>query len=120
GDALLGMKGCLFAGEALHQQAGVFVDQNAHWASLTTFSAASFMASATVKLSPESWRIWRPSSTLVPSIRTTTGMPIDNSRAAATTPLANVSQRRIPPKILMRTALTFGSDSRMRKAFFTC
>src|SRR5262245_63065712 len=42
------------------------------------------------------------------------------SRAAATTPLARVSQRRMPPKMLIRTAFTLASLSRMRNAFFTC
>ena len=42
-------------------------------ASFTTFRAASSMSRPTVKFSPESTRIWRPSSTLVPSMRTTIG-----------------------------------------------
>src|SRR5213594_4836257 len=33
---------------------------------------------------------------------------------------ATTSQRMIPPKILMSTALTFLSDRRIRNAFFTC
>ena len=85
-------------------------------ASATTFSAASFMPSATVKLKPDSARILRPSSTLVPSMRTTMGTWMFSSRAAATTPVASVSQRRMPPKMLISTAFTFLSESRMRKA----
>ena len=42
------------------------------------------------------------------------------SRAAATTPVASVSQRRMPPKILISTAFTCWSESRMRNAFLTC
>jgi hypothetical protein len=41
------------------------------------------------------------------------------SRAAATTPVASVSQRRMPPKMLISTAFTLESASRMRNAFFT-
>ena len=43
-----------------------------------------------------------------------------SSRAAATTPVASVSQRRMPPKILISTAFTLVSESRMRKAFLIC
>ena len=78
------------------------------------------MPSATVKFKPESSRILRPSSTLVPSMRTTMGTLMLSSRAAATTPVASVSQRRMPPKILISTAFTCGSESRMRKAFLIC
>src|SRR5579862_6678805 len=119
-DGLLRVEGAFFAGEALHQHAGVFVHQDAHAVAFTTFSAASRMPSATVKFNPESSRILRPSSTLVPSMRTTIGMETFNSRAAATTPVASVSQRRMPPKILINTAFTAWSESRMRKAFLTC
>ena len=76
--------------------------------------------SATVKLKPDSVRILRPSSTLVPSMRTTIGTLMFRSRAAATTPVASVSQRRMPPKMLISTAFTFVSESRMRNAFLTC
>ena len=47
-----------------------------------------------------------PSSTLVPSMRTTMGTWMLRSRAAATTPVASVSQRRMPPKMLIKTAFT--------------
>ena len=39
--------------------------------------------------------------------------------AAATTPSARTSQRRMPPKMLMKIAFTFGSESRMRNAWPT-
>jgi len=78
------------------------------------------MPVATVKFKPESVSIWRPISTLVPSMRTTTGTLTLSCRAAATTPVARVSQRRMPPKMLMRTARTFLSERRMRKAFSIC
>src|SRR5262249_50032586 len=72
-EGLLSVEGALVAGEALDHQAGVFVDENAHFARATTFSAPSFMPSAMVKFSPDSRRICCPSSTLVPSMRTTMG-----------------------------------------------
>src|SRR5579883_221861 len=120
-DRLLSVECSFPAGEALHQDPRVLVDQNAHaatpWdASRTTFSAASRISLATVKFNPESRRILRPCSTLVPSMRTTMGLLTESSRAAFTTPAASVSQRRIPPNMLINTACTAGSDSRMRKA----
>src|ERR1700732_5402865 len=84
GDRLSRVKRRLFAGETLHQHLGVFVDQDAHFANPTTFCAASNMPSATVKLNPDSKRIFCPSSTFVPSMRTTMGTLIASSRAAAT------------------------------------
>src|SRR5207253_263332 len=121
-DHLLGVEGAFAAGETLDEQPGFFVDQNAHRAPparATTFCAPSFMPSAIVKFKPLSRRICWPTSTLVPSMRTTTGTFKCKSLAAATTPVARTSQRRIPPKILMNTAFTAGSFIRIRKAFLT-
>ena len=42
-------------------------------AAATTFSAASFMVSATMKFNPDCFRISRPASTFVPSSRSTIG-----------------------------------------------
>ncbi len=53
-------------------------------------------------------------------MRTTMGTLTASSRAAATTPVASVSQRRMPPKILISTAFTALSESRMRNAFLIC
>src|ERR1700751_2519068 len=120
---LLRVKTAFATGDALHDDACVLVDQNAHRApsaSATTFCAPSFMPLAIVKLKPELRKISWPFSTLVPSMRTTTGTLNLSSFAAFTTPLASTSQRRIPPKIFTKTAFTLGSLSRMRKAFFTC
>ena len=46
-----------------------------------------------------------PRSTLVPSMRTTIGTGTPSSFTAAMTPWASMSQRRMPPKMLMRTRL---------------
>ncbi len=75
-DHLLRVESAFAAGETLDDEACFFVYENAHRAPparATTFVAPSFMPSAMVKLSPESRRIFWPISTLVPSIRTTTG-----------------------------------------------
>src|SRR2546429_5370819 len=122
-EHLLRVESAFTAGEALHDEARFFVHQDAHRAlpaRATTFCAPSFMPSAMVKFKPLSRRIFCPASTLVPSMRMTTGTCKCNSLAAETTPVARTSQRRMPPKILMNTALTSGSLMRMRKAFLTC
>src|SRR5262249_47751874 len=82
----LGMKGAGLAGDALHQEAGIFVDENAHLASSTIFLAPSAMSLAATRLRPESARIFLPSSTLVPSRRTTSGTFKPTSLTAVTTP----------------------------------
>src|SRR5271156_1152450 len=122
-DHLLRVKRAFAAGEALDDEARFFVYENAHRAPparATTLVAPSFMPSAMVKFRPESRRICWPISTLVPSMRTTTGTLIPRSLAAATTPVARTSQRKMPPKMLMKTARTLESLIRIRKAFFTC
>src|SRR5690348_11098460 len=119
---LLRVESAFTAGKALYDQASPFIDEHAHRAPparATTFCAPSFMPFAMVKFSPLSRRICCPSSTLVPSIRTTTGTFTCKSFAAATTPVARTSHRRIPPKILMNTAFTPGSPIKIRNAFFT-
>src|SRR5260370_17503641 len=105
-DGGLGMETSFAARESLEDYARILIDEDAHCASLTTFSAASFMPLATVKLNPELFKISFPFSTLVPSIRTTIGTFTLNSRAAFTTPVARTSQRRMPPKMLISTAFT--------------
>src|SRR5438445_610147 len=121
-DHLPRLEATFAAREALREHTSQFVYQNAHRAPparRTAFSAPSFISSPMVKLRPESRKIWRPCSTLVPSMRTTTGSFICNSRAAATTPVASTSQRRMPPKMLMKTLHTSLSLVRILKALFT-
>ena len=63
-DGLLGVETCLRAGEALKQDSSVLIYQYAHaltsLAASTTFSAASRIPSATVKLNPEFFKISCP------------------------------------------------------------
>src|SRR5579863_5005815 len=105
-DHLLRVEAAFAAGEALDENARLFVDEDAHRAapaSATAFSAPSFIPFATVKFSPELRRISWPCFTLVPSIRTTIGALTLSSFAALTMPLASMSQRRMPPNTLMKT-----------------
>src|SRR6516164_2523275 len=116
-DHLLRMRGAFAPRQPLHQNSGFFADQDAHRAppaSATTFCAPSFMPSAMVKFKPLSRRICWPLSTFVPSMRTTMGTLTCKSLAAATTPVASTSQRRMPPKMLINTAFTPGSLSKIR------
>src|SRR5207244_9783156 len=73
--ASFGMKCAFTPGDALHDDPRRFVYENAHaaLAAATTFSAASFIVSATMKFSPDSFNISLPCSTFVPSSRNTTG-----------------------------------------------
>ena len=78
------------------------------------------MSSAMTSASPESASIFLPCSTFVPSARRTTGSFKPSLFTAAMMPSASRSTRRMPPKTLMNTALTDGSEERMRKAFSIC
>src|SRR6185312_12250133 len=108
---------------ALADDLGVGVDEDGHQAAspmaLTTFSAASARFSADRMGRPDSRRIFLPSSTLVPSSRTTSGTCRLISRAAATTPSAMTSQRMMPPKMFTRMPSTLGSERMILKAAVT-
>src|SRR5262245_8214095 len=123
GDGLLGMEGPLGAGETLADDLGLGIHQDGHyWASLTArtiLAAASPRSSAEVIARPDSFRIFLPSSTLVPSRRTTSGTCRPISRAAATTPSAMTSQRMMPPKMLTRMPSTLASERMILKAAVT-
>ena len=58
---------------------------------------------------PASTMIWRPSSALVPSSRTTIGARSSTRRTASTIPLPTSSPRVIPPKMLMKIDRTRSS-----------
>ena len=91
-----------------------------HLSVATAFLAASSRFSAVTHLMPESLSIFLPSSTLVPSKRTTSGTCSLTSLAAVMMPCAMVSHFMIPPKMLTRIALTEGSLVRILKACVTC
>src|SRR6185436_5114607 len=76
GDRLLGMEGAVLAREALADDLGVLADEDAHghaafFTAATIFCAASSRSSPEVTLSFDSAMIFLPSSTFVPSRRTT-------------------------------------------------
>src|SRR5262249_6631240 len=96
------------------------VGNSPYFAAEATFSAASFMFSATIKFSPELRRISRPCSTFVPSRRSTSGNFRLVAFAASTTALASMSTRRIPPKILISSAFTFLSLNKISNACWIC
>src|SRR4029077_3423248 len=115
GDRLLGMERAVLAGEALADHFGVFVDQDGHssapaltlfFTAATTFCAALSRSSAEVTLRFDSAMIFLPSSTLVPSRRTTSGTRSPTSLTAATTPSAITSHFMMPPKILIKMPFT--------------
>src|SRR5438132_9298840 len=84
GNRLLGMERAVLAGETLADDAGVLVDEDGHHAAsftaLTIFCAASSRSSAEVTLRLDLAMISLPSSTLVPSSRTTSGTRKPTSR----------------------------------------
>src|SRR5918994_163990 len=75
----------------------------------TIFWAASSRSSAGITLRPDSRMICLPSSTLVPSRRTTSGTCRPTVFTAAITPRAMTSHFMMPPKMLTRMPFTFGS-----------
>src|SRR5713101_3874384 len=110
------------AGDALRHHPRVLVDQDAHFfafAAATTFCAASAMFLAEMIGRPESARIFLPSSTLVPSSRTTSGTRRLTCLAAATTPAAITSHFMMPPKMLTRIALRCAMRSMILNASVT-
>jgi hypothetical protein len=78
------------------------------------------MVVAAVMASPLSLKILRPSSTFVPSRRTTSGTLRPISFAAATTPFAITSHFMMPPKMLTKIAFTLGLFRIIEKALVTC
>src|SRR5260370_31300875 len=107
------MKGALLARKTLTNHEGILVDQNAHErapAMLTAFLAASVRSLAGVMASPLLARISRAKGALVPSRRTMTAILTPTSLTAAIIPSALISQRTIPPKILIKIAVTLGLD----------
>src|SRR5919202_2110041 len=108
----------LAAGDARDADARVVVDEDAHaptsapaFASSTTRSAAPSIVDSTCRFGRSaSASRRRPSSSFVPSRRTTNGTSGLTWANASMRPLATSSQRVIPPKMLNRTALTFSSD----------
>src|SRR3990170_3011660 len=96
------------------------VTNHGFFAAFTTFSAASLIFSAVIMFSPDSAKVFLPKSIFVPCNLTTSGTFTPTSLAAAITPSAIISHLIIPPKIFIKTALTFSSDIRILNAAITC
>src|SRR5262245_15436911 len=111
------------ARDALDDQPGRRVDEDAHAgapASSTARRAAESMVVSTTTLSgARSASIARPSSSLVPSRRTTIGRSAPSRSSAVSSPSATSSQRVIPPKMLMSRTATLGSLSSTSRAVTT-
>src|SRR4029453_9783887 len=115
------------AGDALRDDAGVLVDEDAHVAVLrfgqrtaaTILVAASAMVSALMIGKPDCASSFLPTSSLVPFMRTTSGTVRLTALHAAITPSAMVSQRMMPPKMLTRMPFTLRLRSMILKASVT-
>src|SRR3954454_334829 len=104
----------LRAGDALDQQLGTRADEDAHAAApasrAASSAAASIVATGTIRGWAASARIRGPSPAFVPSRRTTIGTAASTWPSASRMPSATTSQRVMPPKMLMNTHRTDGSD----------
>src|SRR2546423_261837 len=118
---LLGVKAAFAPGQTLHQDAAFARQENAHRAwpldsSTIRRAAAVAVASGVI---PASWRSRRPSSSRVPVIRTTSGRVRRRSRVGSMMPCATSSPRVMPPKMLIRMPLTWGSLANSSRALCT-
>src|SRR5262249_44068533 len=110
------------ARDAPGEDARVPGDEHAHRPlppAATALCAPPSMSTAARSEGPDLGRISFPFSTLVPSMRTTSGTERPTSLAACTTPSASTSQRRMPPKMLMKIAWTAVSERMILNAAFT-
>src|SRR6267378_3359879 len=110
------------AGDALRHHPRALVEEDAHFfafAAATTFCAASAMFFAEMIGRPESARIFFPSSTRLPSRRTTSGTFRLTAFEAFTRPSAITSHSMMPPKMFTRIALSDGLRSMILNASVT-
>src|SRR5262245_3608128 len=118
-----GVEGALAPRDALDHEARAAVDEDAHAASFaraTARSAAdSIVCSTTTLDGARSAMMRRPSSSFVPSRRTTMGMDVPSRSIAVSRPSATSSLRVMPPKMLMSSTRTLGSESRTSSAVTT-
>src|SRR5690606_31088034 len=111
------------ARDPLHDQPCAFVSKDRHDQPLAQAarpaSSTAFWTTSSIDVEapkPALWRISRASCSLVPVKRITIGIRMSIRRLASTMPLATSSQRVMPPKMLNRMTLTFGSCVMMRSA----
>src|SRR5699024_8016810 len=108
----------LGTGHALDDDARVSVEKDRHVVRSPYFASSAALAAASSIVSTMVTRGWlassrmrRPSTTLLPSSRTTSGLVAASPRScrALTMPPATSSQAVIPPKTLTNTLLTCSS-----------
>src|ERR1039458_6450200 len=106
------MECALASGDARHAELGLGADEDAHaLATSTTLAAAPSIVDSVYTLgSAASASSRRPSTSLVPSSRTTKGTVGSIWPKASIRPLATSSQRVMPPKMLNSTAWPLGFD----------
>src|SRR5690606_4247080 len=116
GQHLRRVLGGLAAGDALDDDLAVLVEEDRHaHAPAASRAARSAASSMVVTCETSGWsassRIRRPSATLLPSSRTTSGLVADSPRifSASTMPVATASHAVIPPNTFTNTLLTSGS-----------
>src|SRR5262249_56347558 len=94
------------AGDTLREDPRVLRDEHAHRplpAAATAFCAPSSMSAAAMMSRPDLARISFPFSTLVPSMRTTSGTERPTSFAACTPPSATPPHPRLRTKMLLKS-----------------
>src|SRR5437762_2192595 len=107
-------------GNALHHQAGLLIDEDAHAAAFALATACFTASSISVSAGkPACVRIWTASSSLVPVSRMTSGTLSENALVAWTMPLATSSHRVMPPKMLNRMAWMLASAVMIWRALTT-
>src|SRR5690606_25891647 len=118
-------KGC-FPSNPLYDYFCLFINEHTHAitppsasTNFTIFCAPSAIESAATMFKPDSFNNFLPSSTFVPSKRTTNGTAKPTSFAAVITPFAMMSHFMIPPKMLTKIPLTFLSDKMILNASVT-
>src|SRR5262249_54036311 len=121
GQHLLGVEAAVAAGDPLHDQARVAVDQDAHAATSCALAITVRTPSSIdmVAARPFSERIFRASSSLVPVRRMTRGTCSGELSSDCTMPRATSSQRVMPPKMLNRIARTCESPVMILSAAVT-
>src|SRR5574338_524466 len=119
---LLGVERAVAAGDALDEQPGALVDEDAHAAFPFPAAATACLTASSMSVSAENpapVRIRIASCSFVPVRRITMGTFRGNWLVACTMPLATSSQRVMPPKMLNRMARTPSSAVMILRALTT-
>ena len=107
-----GMELALTSGDALDHEPRVAPDEDAHRLPSPADAATAFAAASSSEVAVSNFAAWSSSAAsaaFVPTMRTTIGTARVCWARASISPRATSSPRVIPPKMLTRMALTFGS-----------